>query len=359
LIVATLLATAVAIVQPVAGRVAAQTATADEDVFAFGDAPFLGSTAGVALAAPLVGVSGSPSGQGYWLVAADGGIFAFGDARFHGSTGAIRLNQPVVGMAATPTGQGYWLVAADGGIFAFGDARFHGSTGAIRLNQPVVGMAATPTGQGYWLVAADGGIFAFGDARFHGSPAQDPTYRPVVGIVGTPSGDGYWLATSGRCRFPSSTRDVTTNPQSDIMLLTAVGARAGRCAERVVFDLRDEAGSGNGTVTYEIGYRSPPFTGTSGEPVGVTGAAFLQVVLRGARGYAGDTGEPTYTGPPEIRPAGLAAVRELQLIEDFEAVMVWVIGLDQRRSFQVHQLDGPDRLVVDIGPPALAPTGRR
>jgi hypothetical protein len=32
-----------------------------------------------------------------------------------------------VGMAATPTGKGYWLVAADGGIFTFGDAVFAGS----------------------------------------------------------------------------------------------------------------------------------------------------------------------------------------------------------------------------------------
>jgi hypothetical protein len=74
-------------------------------------------------------------------VASDGGIFSFGDARFDGSTGGIHLNQPVVGMAATPGGRGYWLVASDGGIFSFGDARFYGSTGGIHLNQPVVGMA--------------------------------------------------------------------------------------------------------------------------------------------------------------------------------------------------------------------------
>src|SRR5439155_648636 len=102
---------------------------------------------------PLVQtLCGPPGAGGYWMSAADGGIFAFCDAKFHGSTGGIRLNQPVVGMAATTTGGGYWLVARDGGIFAFGDARFLGSTGNIRLNQPVVGMARTPSGGGYWLV---------------------------------------------------------------------------------------------------------------------------------------------------------------------------------------------------------------
>ena len=75
-------------------------------------------------------------------MASDGGIFAFGDARFLGSTGATRLAQPVVGMSRSPSGNGYWLVASDGGVFAFGDARFQGSTGAIRLARPMVGIAS-------------------------------------------------------------------------------------------------------------------------------------------------------------------------------------------------------------------------
>src|SRR6202040_3858446 len=53
---------------------------------------------------------------------------------------------PLVGMAATPTGDGYWLVAADGGVFTFGNAAFAGSLGATRLNQPIVAMAATAGG---------------------------------------------------------------------------------------------------------------------------------------------------------------------------------------------------------------------
>ena len=88
------------------------------------------------------------NGQGYWLVASDGGIFTFGDAGYFGSTGGMHLNQPIVGMAATPDGRGYWLVASDGGIFSFGDAAFSGSTGGMHLNQPIVGMAATPDGKG-------------------------------------------------------------------------------------------------------------------------------------------------------------------------------------------------------------------
>ena len=165
----------------------------DGGVFAFGDAQFHGSTGNIVLNRPIVGMSATPSGKGYRLVASDGGVFAFGDAQFHGSTGGTRLNQPVVGMAATPSGNGYWLTASDGGVFAFGDASFHGSTGAIRLNQPMVAMAASPSGRGYRLVASDGGVFAFGDAQFHGSTGAIRLNRPVVGTAATPTGGGYWL----------------------------------------------------------------------------------------------------------------------------------------------------------------------
>ena len=156
---------------------------------------FYGSTGGMHLNQPVVGMAATPDGGGYWLVAADGGVFSFGDARFFGSTAGMHLNQPVVGMAATPDGGGYWLVAADGGVFSFGDARFVGSTGGMHLNQPVVGMAATPDGGGYWLVAKDGGIFFFGDAAFFGSAAGMHLNQPVVGLAAS-AGSGYRLVAS-------------------------------------------------------------------------------------------------------------------------------------------------------------------
>jgi ribosomal protein L24E len=166
----------------------------DGGIFAFGDAPFSGSTGNVHLNQPIVGMASNPVGTGYWFVAADGGIFAFGDAGFFGSTGAMKLNKPIVGMAPTPTGQGYYLVASDGGIFSFGDAKFRGSTGAIKLNKPIVGMAVAPNGRGYWLVASDGGVFAFGNgAEFFGSTGNIKLAQPIIGMAATNGNKGYWF----------------------------------------------------------------------------------------------------------------------------------------------------------------------
>jgi hypothetical protein len=132
----------------------------------------------MALNKPIVGMAAAANGNGYWLVASDGGIFAFGDAPFLGSTGGIHLNKPVVGMAATANGSGYWLVATDGGIFSYGNAQFWGSTGGIALSEPIVAMTPTNDGNGYWLVGQDAGVFNYGDAQFSGS-AQSPLHPPL------------------------------------------------------------------------------------------------------------------------------------------------------------------------------------
>ena len=117
---------------------------------------------------------------GYWLVGSDGGIFSFGSAQFYGSTGGLTLQRPVVGIVPTADHGGYWLDASDGGVFSFGDTQFYGSIPGLglnpagsgmpnSLNAPIVGMVPSHDQGGYFMVASDGGVFAFGDAHFAGS----------------------------------------------------------------------------------------------------------------------------------------------------------------------------------------------
>jgi hypothetical protein len=88
------------------------------------------------LAAPVMSMTSSAKGHGYWMVAADGGIFAF-HVPFEGSMPAVRAlsRAPVVTtvrMRAVPSGKGYYLLGADGSVYAFGTARFFGSAPGIQ-----------------------------------------------------------------------------------------------------------------------------------------------------------------------------------------------------------------------------------
>jgi hypothetical protein len=80
------------------------------------------------LNAPAAGMALGPDiNGGYFEVASDGRVFAFGDAPFLGSMADQHLNAPIVGMAVSETARpGYWLVAADRGVFSFGAAPFLG-----------------------------------------------------------------------------------------------------------------------------------------------------------------------------------------------------------------------------------------
>jgi hypothetical protein len=111
----------------------------------------------------------TPSGRGYYIVAADGGVFCYGDARFFGSMGGQHLNAPVVDMAVRPQGDGYWLAAADGGVFCFGAAPMKGSMGGQQINSPVCSIDCDAEGDGYWMLAEDGGVFTFGQTKFYGA----------------------------------------------------------------------------------------------------------------------------------------------------------------------------------------------
>jgi hypothetical protein len=185
---------------------------ADGGVFNFGTAGFYGSTytygiTGLSgkrpLNAPIVGMVPTPDGKGYWLVAKDGGVFDFGDAKFYGSTysygitglsGRRPLAAPIVGAAATPSGGGYYLVAADGGVFDFGNAHFDGSAYSIGytglhgpnpLPAPVAGIAPNPDGTGYWAVTQNGTVLSFGGAPSMSNVSTTGGSVPQTGLLTT------------------------------------------------------------------------------------------------------------------------------------------------------------------------------
>ena len=160
-------------------------AAADGTVQAFGTAPGL---TGPAPRSPVVGLAATPDGNGAWLATAAGGVQPRGTARFLGSAAGLPLAAPVAGIAPTATGRGYWLFARDGGVFTFGDASYRGSLAGSGLAAPVTAMAVRPQGDGYWLAAADGTLRAFGAAPKIVRPARRSAR--LVDLVPSTTGRG-------------------------------------------------------------------------------------------------------------------------------------------------------------------------
>lgn len=90
----------------------------------------------------------------------------------------VRLTSPIVARAATPSGRGYWLVAADGGIFAF-NAKFHGAMGGRCVSDSIVGIATSKRGDGYRMAGRDGLVYAFPGGGSYAFESEGPGCKPV------------------------------------------------------------------------------------------------------------------------------------------------------------------------------------
>jgi hypothetical protein len=122
---------------------------------------------------------------------------------------------------------------------------------------------------------------------------------------------------------------------------TLVDVRAGGHAgyDRVVFEFR------GAVPEHRVGYVDQLVEDGSGNPVSVAGAADLEVVFEGANAHHED-GTPTIS-PRRFSP-GLTAVKEVAQLGDFEAMVSYGIGVDQRRPIEVSTLSSPSRLVIDV-----------
>jgi hypothetical protein len=147
----------------------------------------------------------------------------------------------------------------------------------------------------------------------------------------------------------AGTDPVSAPPQSktEIALLERVALARHEGYDRVVFQFR------NVLPGYRVEYVEPPLRQDgSGNVVKVEGKTFVVVRMEPASGFDLGTGEGVlvYKGPRRISGAraGASVVREVVRIGDFEAVLNWAVGLDDRVDFRVLTLDDPARLVVDF-----------
>jgi len=139
-----------------------------------------------------------------------------------------------------------------------------------------------------------------------------------------------------------STTPVSVAPTQPAAHLVAVRAARQDTVDRVVFEFSDRVPG------YRVSYVQKPIRGTSGQEVPLSENFVLEFHMQQATGFNQDTGQPTYTGPKQLQPAGTRAVGELKQVEDFEAVLTWVAGLKAQVPFRVSTLSSPPRLVIDL-----------
>ncbi|GAC1695605.1 MAG: hypothetical protein NVS9B6_01530 [Candidatus Limnocylindrales bacterium] len=162
---------------------------------------------------------------------------------------------------------------------------------------------------------------------------------------------------------PSPTPSRSASPTAAGACPTATGGIAGAQAQLVGLRIAHQPGSDR--VVFEFGPSTAPgpfampryviepassFTAVSGQRVTLDGNAFLSARFQNASMISPTTGQPTYPGPTDLRP-GTPLVREMKLIEDFERVMAWGIGLDHPACPAVSELANPLRLVLDLPTP--------
>ncbi|MCZ2860891.1 AMIN-like domain-containing (lipo)protein [Blastococcus sp. VKM Ac-2987] len=128
--------------------------------------------------------------------------------------------------------------------------------------------------------------------------------------------------------------------------LTDVRAAGHETFDRFVLEFE-----GDEVPSYRVGYVEPPITEDgSGREIEVAGSAFLEVRVSPASGVdlSGEQPRETYPGRDQLTAPGGQVITEAVRTGDFESMLAWTVGLEERVPFGVTTLPDPARLVVDV-----------
>jgi len=164
------------------------------------------------------------------------------------------------------------------------------------------------------------------------APSPTPTATPTTNPGGSPN-----VACTPRTGGSNANRSV----------ITAIRVAHNPGFDRVVFELGPNAVGTYGLPPYSVEVANT-FIATSGQPVQVTGNAFFLVRLNNTDAH--DQQGRVTVSPMDIKPT-TPLVKHVRVVEDFEAVNRWAIGLDRLVCPTVLTLTNPVRLVIDFPTP--------
>ena len=182
---------------------------------------------------------------------------------------------------------------------------------------------------------------------------------PTVGTSASP------IATTARptsspTTVPTSTASPGSTPASACPRST--GGNASNQAQLVA--VRVAHNPGFDRLVFEFGQSTAPgpfgmpaytvetatsLSGPSGQPVTIAGNALFGTRFQNAS-TQNPNGTPSYTGSNDLKPT-TPLIKEVKIVEDFERVLLWGVGLDHLACPKVSELAGPFRLVLDFPTP--------
>ncbi len=175
------------------------------------------------------------------------------------------------------------------------------------------------------------------------APSPAPTPTPSAAAPGTTPAPACPRQTGGAATNQAQLVDIRVAHHSETLPGQAVGG-----FDRVVFEFaRSTAPGGFGLPSYVVEIATS-LRGASGQPVPIEGSALTLLRLQNTSTRNPD-GTASYSGSTDLHYAG--EVREVKLVDDFERVMTWGIGLTPGACPRALELADPFRIVLDFPTP--------
>ena len=181
------------------------------------------------------------------------------------------------------------------------------------------------------------------------SPTRTATAAPTTAAPTTARPTPTGTASPGSTpatACPERNGGATTNQAQ----LTAIRIAHNPGFDRLVFEFGPSTAPGvYGMPPYRVAVATT-LSGPSGQPVPIEGSALFGVRFQNASTVSPSDGSRSYTGATSLKPT-TPLIKEVRLVEDFERVMVWGVGLQRLRCPTFLTLSSPVRLVLDFPTP--------
>jgi hypothetical protein len=176
------------------------------------------------------------------------------------------------------------------------------------------------------------------------STSATATARPSATATASPTS----VASPGSSPAAACPRTTGGNASNQAQLV-AVRVAHNPGFDRLVFEFGQSTAPGPLGIP---GYTIEPaasLSGPSGQPVAITGSALFGARFQNAS-TQNPSGTPSYTGGTDMKPT-TPLIKHVKLVEDFERVLIWGVGLDHLVCPKVSELAGPFRVVLDFPTP--------